>query len=276
MISKKEIQVFGERHRVLLRANEFICLRPHPALREYISNYNITFPTKELMPDGFTAIPCGCATLSIEADNKRLFVSLDGPAVKPYMYGSQVNQLKVIITIEFKPAGLYAFTGISQSEFVGEPLSFEAVNPKLSKMLSDALEKAASVAELVSSLDSLLLEKMLVSGHPQLMLALQDVLASAGNIAVKKLSEGIHYSERQLNRMFRQYVGVSAKSFSRIIRINRAVRLLKKSKSLTLVSDVMGFHDLSHFIRDFRSVCGITPQAYRNNMSDFYINTKKF
>lgn len=42
MISKKDIHVFGGKHRILLQANEFICLLPHPDLREYISNYNKT------------------------------------------------------------------------------------------------------------------------------------------------------------------------------------------------------------------------------------------
>lgn len=113
--------------------------------------------------------------------------------------------------------------------------------------------------------------------HPQLILTLQTMINCTGNITVKRLSNDIYYSERQLNRMFNQQVGVSVKTFSRLIRINNAFDLLKKpNNSLTLVSDVMGFHDLSHFIRDFKSVCGVTPQEYRNNMSDFYINPKKF
>jgi len=277
MISKKDIYVFGGKHRILLQSNEFICLRPHPNLREYISNYNITFPTKGLMPDGFTVMPCGCSTLTIEYDNKNLFVYLEGPTTKPYIVGSQANQLEMLVTIEFKPAGLYALTGISQSELADESISFEAVNPKLSKLVSDAVEKAGSVYELATSLDMLLLENMYTAYHPQLILTLQNIVGCAGNIAVKRLSDDIHYSERQLNRIFKQHVGVSAKSFSRLIRINGAFRLLKKpTSSLTLISDIMGFYDLSHFIHDFRSVCGITPQEYRNNMSDFYINTKKF
>jgi AraC-like DNA-binding protein len=276
MISKKDIHIFGERHRILLQANEFICILPHHNLREYISNYNITFPTKDIMPDRFTAMPCGCSTLSIENDSKNLFVDLHGPTAKPYIVGSQANQLKMMVTIEFKPAGLYALTGISQNELTDETISLRAVNPKLSQLISEAVEKAGSVYELVTSLDMLLLENMYAAYHPQLKLMFQNILDCAGNITVKRLSDDIHYSERQLNRIFKQYVGVSVKSFSRLIRINNSFRLLKKpNNSLTLVSDVMGFHDLPHFIHDFKSVCGITPQEYRNNMSDFYINTKK-
>ncbi|MCL2563518.1 MAG: helix-turn-helix domain-containing protein [Oscillospiraceae bacterium] len=229
------------------------------------------------MPDNFTAIPCGCATLSVERDDKGLSIHLDGPTAKPYMYGSQVNLLRMVVTIEFNPAGLYALTGINQNELADESLPFEAVNPKLSKSLSETVEKAHSVAELATDLDKLLLRHMYTAHHPQLLLSLQHILGSAGNVSVKKLADDIHYSERQLNRIFKQHVGISTKSFSKLVRINKTFRLLKKPNIGTaFISDVMGFHDLSHFIRDFKSVCGVTPGEYRNNMSDFYINTSKF
>ena len=277
MISKKDIHTFEGAHRVLLRANEFICLLPHPNLRECISNYNITFPTKDLMPVGFTTMPCGCATLTVGSNNNNLSVELDGPATRPYIFDGLINELEMIVTIEFKPAGLYTLTGISQSELADRSVSFEATDPKLSKLISDAVEKADSIHELITSLDMLLLKNIYTVCHPQLLLTLQNIVGCAGNTTVKRLSDDIHYSQRQLSRIFRQHVGVSAKSFARLIRINSAFHLLKKpNASLTFASDVMGFHDLSHFIRDFKSVCGITPQEYRDNMSDFYINPKKF
>lgn len=277
MISKKDISAFVGTHQILLQTNEFICLCPHPNLGAYISNYNITFPTTGLMPDGFTIMPCGCSTLTIEQDNKKIFAYLEGPTTKPSIVGNQTNQLEMFVTIEFKPAGLYALTGISQNELVDQTIPLNAVHPKLTKLLLEAVEKAENAHELATYLDMLLQESMYVAYHPQLMQTLRSIVGCAGNVAVKRLSDEIHYSERQLNRIFKQHVGVSAKSFSRLIRTNNAFHLLNKpTSSITLISDIMGFHDLSHFVRDFRLVCGMTPQEYRNNMSDFYINTMKF
>jgi len=276
MLSKQDLHTYRDTSRVLLRADEFICLRPHLRLSAYISNYNITFPTKTLL-SGITTIPSGCATLTIEQDDSRIAITLDGPATKPYIELFAAAEGKQLVSIEFKPAGLYALTGIRQSELVDLSIDFEAVNPKLSKLISEALEQAGSVRELINGLDSVLLGNMYGACHPQLNPALQNIVHAAGNIAVKRLSDEIHYSERQLNRLFKEHVGVSAKSFSRLVRINKSFRLLKKpQKSLTLISDVMGFHDLAHFIHDFKSVCGVTPGEYRNKMSDFYINTTKF
>ena len=277
MLSKQELHTYRDTSRILLRAKEFICLRPHPGLRAYIANYNITFPTTELLSAGITTIPSGCATLTIEQDNRGVSITLDGPATKPYIELFSGTEGKQLVSIEFKPAGLYALTGISQNELLDQSIEFEAVYPKLSRLISEALEKARSIPDLANSLDFLFLKNMYGAYHPQLNPTLQSIVDSAGNVAVKSLSDDIHYSERQLNRIFKEQVGISAKSFSRLIRINKSFRLLKKpQKSLGFVSDVMGFHDLSHFIRDFKSVCGVTPQEYRNKMSDFYINTTKF
>ncbi len=37
-----------------------------------------------------------------------------------------------------------------------------------------------------------------------------------------------------------------------------------------------GFYDMPHFIHEFKSICGITPQKYQDNMSDFYSEIAKF
>jgi len=277
MISNKDIHLFEDRQRVLLHMNEFICLRPHPSLQAYISNYNITFPAKGLMSDNFTSMPCGCATISIEVGSKNLYVNLDGPITKPYIIGSQTSQLKMAVTIEFKPAGLFALTGISQNELADVSIPFDGVHTKLSRLIATAIEKAKSTRELVDNIDMLLIENMYTDLHPQLVYALKNIVGCAGNISVRKLSGDIHYSERQLNRICNQHLGMGAKSFSRIVRINKAFHLLKKpNTNIAFVSDVMGFHDLSHFVRDFRLVSGITPQEFRKNLSDFYINPTKF
>ena len=218
-------------------------------------------------------MPCGCSTINVSVYGSNLFIDLDGPTTKPYIVSSQTIQPEMIVTIEFRPAGLYALTGIPQSELTDKTLPLETVNTAFAELISQAIQKSDSICELVANLDSLILANVRTAYRPELMMALQDIKAYAGNISVKELSGNTHYSERQLNRIFNQFVGTSTKSFSRLIRINNTFRLLKKTdKSLAYVSDIAGFHDLSHFMHDFKSVCGVTPQEYRNNMSDFYNN----
>jgi len=269
--------MYAEKSRILLQAKEFICVRPHPLLGVYVANYNVTFPTKTLMSGNFTIMPCGCAAISIEKGNNKIRVNLDGPITKPYMAGTEASKLDMLVTIEFRPAGLYALTGIAQSEIIDKTIPLEGVSTAFATQITEIIHKSNTIAELVNTLDTVLLANLRTAYRPELMMALESIKESAGNISVKQLSHNTHYSQRQLNRIFNQFVGMGTKSFSRLMRINNTFQLLKKEgRSLDYISDIAGFHDLSHFIHDFSLVCGITPNEYRKNMSDFYNNPTRF
>lgn len=277
MITKEDIQTVCETYRVLARANDFIYLLPHPALRNWISNYTITFPNKNMISENYTVIPHGSATLVFLFDGKGLCSNLFGPATKPCMVGDQANQFDMLFIIEFQPAGLYAFTGINQTELADHIISFELINPILNKLIAEMLYNARNMNELITSLDRLLLLNRHTIYPSELSLVTQMIIEDMGNISVKELSDSVYYSERHLTRIFNQYLGMNIKSFSRLVRINKAIRLLHNPRnSITYTSNLTGFYDLPHFIHDFKSACGLTPQEYRTNMSDFYSAITKF
>lgn len=277
MIAKDDIRTFCESYRVLVRANDFMYLLPHPALRDWISNYSITFPHKNMMSDNYTVIPHGSATLVFSCDGKGLYGNLFGPATKPCMVGGQANQFNMLLIIEFQPAGLYTFTGVQQKELADHTIPFGVVNPMLNRLIAETLDSARDMYELITGLDKLLLSNLHKTYPSELHLATHMIIGNMGNISPKELSGSVYYSERHLNRIFDQYLGMNTKTFSRMVRINKAIRLMHNPRnSITCVCNLTGFYDLPHFIHDFKSVCGITPQEYRNSMSDFYSEIAKF
>ena len=268
---------FYDKSRILLQSSFFICVRPHPALCQHIASYNITFPTETAVPTGFTVLPSGCATLTITNDGDRLYIDLGGATTKPDFANTIVNIPKMAVSIEFKPAGVFGLTSTNQNELTDIILPLDDITPMLSKSITEAVEKSANVSQLVNNLDNVLIGNMQISHNSNINSMLQNIFDLSGNISVGDLEENFYYSQRQINRIFQQYVGVGPKSFLRMVRINNALRLMKKSHmDQTFISDTMGFYDLSHFIRDFKSVCGVTPQEYRKNMSDFYNNPTRF
>lgn len=277
MIAKKEIQTFNEANRILLRANNFVYILPNPILRDQISNYTLTFPNKDIISDGYTIIPHGSATLVFSYDRSGLHGDLFGPITKPCVVGSLANQCDMLLIIEFQPAGLSAFTGVNQKELANQTVPFELINSALNRLILEALESINHLNELIAKLDRLLFENLHNAYPSALRIATKMMLETTGNISCKELSASVYYSERHFNRIFEQYLGMSTKAFSRMVRINKAIRLMQNPQSkITRASFEMGFYDLSHFIHDFKSVCGMTPQEYRNNMSDFYSEIAKF
>jgi AraC-like DNA-binding protein len=71
-------------------------------------------------------------------------------------------------------------------------------------------------------------------------------------------------SPRSLQRVFREYVGVSPKWVLGRYRLHEAARLIaaSPSQSWAQVAAELGFFDQAHFTREFASVIGQAPGAY--------------
>ncbi|WP_434284261.1 AraC family transcriptional regulator [Clostridium botulinum] len=41
-------------------------------------------------------------------------------------------------------------------------------------------------------------------------------------------------------------------------------------KSCLNIAQILGYFDQSHFIRDFKQICDVSPNLFLKNMSDFY------
>ena len=275
MISQHDIQSYKYDNRILQRGDTYLYLLPHPALRAYISNYTITFPTPEIMTERYTIMPDGSATLVLACENNVVSAFVYGPSAVPETVGS--SPFELLIITEFQPAGFHALTGIKQHELANILLPLDSISPVLNQSITEIAEKANTVHELARGLDHVYLQSMCISQNALLQLATHNIIASAGNVSLKALSAEVHYSERHINRMFTQTIGVNVKVFSRLVRLNNACRMLENDKnSITAISAALGFYDLQHFNHDFQLLSGVSPQAYRSNMSDFYHAIAKF
>lgn len=278
MITTESIKGFREVSRVLIRGADFMYLLPHPALRTWISNYTITFPSVGMMSEKYSVIPHGCATLVLSCGNSAITGSLFGPITMPAIVGSEANRFELLFIVEFQPAGYYAFSGMPQKELTDCVITFEDVNPAMQRIITQKLETSVDIESLIAEIDRLFLAHLKVEVYRQgFSLAREMIVHSGGLVSAKELSQNVFYSERQLSRIFDTYIGINPKSFSRLVRVNKAIRLMRRRDySLTRVYVETGFYDMPHFINDFKSICGTTPQEYRNNMSDFYSEIAKF
>lgn len=277
MITKDDLKFYREPHRVLEKGEDYMYLLPHPALRDWISNYTVTFPGNDMISNHYTVIPHGCATLVCSCDETGMSSRLFGPATAACKVSEQANQVKMLFIIEFQPAGLYAFTGVPQKELADLVFSPADLSSGLDKWIIESIDKTRSAYEMIRNIDSLLLTNMKASLSPELHFSVQNIIQNMGSLSVKELSDTVYYSQRHLNRMFARCIGMNTMTFSRLVRINTAIRLLNNPQnSITNACNLSGFYDLPHFIHDFKSVCGISPQEYRREMSDFYSEIAKF
>ena len=277
MITKEAIKSFRDTNRILAKAEDFIYILPHSKLRDWISNYTITFPYQNMMAEDYSIIPHGSATLVFYFDSQGVHSDLFGPMTKLAKVGMKANKSTLIFIVEFQPAGFYVLNGVKQNEFTDKIVPFETINNELNRLIIETLKANGGIKELVNSIDKLFLLNQNNECPSELRSSTKKIIENTGNIGVKELSKEVFYSERQLNRIYEQYLGMNVKSFSRLVRVNKAIKLMyDPNNNITDVCYLSGFYDLPHFIHDFKSVCGLTPQEYRINMSDFYSEIVKF
>ncbi|MEM1483624.1 helix-turn-helix transcriptional regulator [Oscillospiraceae bacterium PP1C4] len=277
MISKSHIEDYIS-DRILLRAEDFLYVLPHELLRSYIANYTITFPNKNMISENYTIIPSGGATIVFSFNGNEIQDTLFGATTKTHIVGKKANCSQCLLIIEFHPYGLRHFIKTQQSELTNLLVPLSIVDPLLYQRTYCIFEQAQNVYELISALDNFFLEH---SGRQtiksELALAVDEIVHRGENITVRELSNQVYYSERHLNRIFCDSIGMNVKSFTRLVRINKAIRMLKKPQfSMTQVALQAGFYDQSHFIHEFMSICNTTPMEYLKNVSDYYNEICKF
>lgn len=270
MVNLKSIQQY--RGASLLRGATYLYVRPHPALTPYLSAYTVTFPTPSNMTDAYTIMPTASTTLVYSFADGTIRGNLRGVNTAPANVGKAANCMDMLILIEFRPGGLFPFLGIRQQELLNEAFSFYDLDKNLHLEIETALLSSQDITGLVQRLDEVFLNRLpFVHHHPQLAAAMNAVVTAKGFLRTKTITDEVHYSEKQLNRLFKEYVGIGTKHFARIVRLNHALALLEQQPwSLTHIAAQAGYFDQSHFNKEFQQICGITPAQYRKKMSIFY------
>ncbi|MDO5573668.1 MAG: helix-turn-helix transcriptional regulator [bacterium] len=278
MFTVESMKAFRQANRILFRGSNVLYLLPHPRLRSWISNYTITFPQAEAMSEQYTVIPHGCATLVYACDTREIKSNLFGPITKPSCVGHDANSASLLFIVEFQPAGYYAFSKIPQFELTDLLIPFGNLDSAFDRDIEQSIEGTTDLDDFITAVDTLFFSHLKDLSFPQEFSAANDlILKNNGVLSIKDLSQNVYYSERHLSRTFNKYVGTSTKSFSRLVRINKALHILRRPNiSIIRAGMESGFYDDPHFIRDFTSICGITPQKYRDHMSDFYSELAKF
>lgn len=79
--------------------------------------------------------------------------------------------------------------------------------------------------------------------------------------ALANIGDVSQLSQRQTERVFKQWLGITAKHYQRIVRVKRAIAYLKTHKQsyLAQVAHEFGFSDQAHMTREFRAIASVTP-----------------
>jgi AraC-like DNA-binding protein len=200
--------------------------------------------------------------------------TLIGLFIKPY--DVHFRNLVKVFGIRFKPEGIYHIFGIPASELHHNFTDMETVAGRLFGEFCSRIKESYSTFNMISLTEKYLIDNINKSKLNLYYLnkAAEIIRKSNGNISIDELAGKVYISSRQLEREFKQKLGISPKSYMRIARLNKVNRKIKNGEriNLTGLSFSAGYSDQAHFIKDFRHFTGVSPKVFINKKEDFIIN----
>ncbi len=112
------------------------------------------------------------------------------------------------------------------------------------------------------------LSRMIV--NPCVEYAVNSIIAAPDATSIGRLTSKIGYSQKHFISMFRKQVGITPKSYLKIMRFQRTVELAERTDVVDWrqVALDAGFFDQAHFIHDFKHFSGFTPDEYLKRKTD--------
>ncbi len=101
--------------------------------------------------------------------------------------------------------------------------------------------------------------------------AVREMSERPDRLSIGRMNEKIGYSKKHFAAMFRKQVGVTPKAYLNIMRFQKAVRTIDDANEIdwSEVALTCGFYDQAHFIHDFKSFSGFTPEQYSRIQTNY-------
>jgi len=88
------------------------------------------------------------------------------------------------------------------------------------------------------------------------------------NFSVSNLAKKSGYSETHFRRVFREEFNLSPKAYIKSIKMDYAIYLIKhENLSIKAVAYHLSYNDIHEFSKQFKSVKGLSPKKYMNNLT---------
>lgn len=169
------------------------------------------------------------------------------------------------VGVMLRPGAAEALFGVPAEELAGRHTPLTDLWGSGAGIAHERLTEATSPEQRLAVLEEVLANRLRRPRalHPAVAAALPQVMAAQG---IRKIVADSGYSHRTFIQLFRRATGLGPKEYARVIRFQQLLRHLEASPetSWTSLSQLAGYSDQAHMIREFRDITGMTPQTYRH------------
>lgn len=211
-------------------------------------------------------LPYPSVHLVIEKDQSRVY------GVETGKFTRILENKGRVFGIKFKPGAFYPFVKAPVSRFTNATTSFWDAFGVESKALEEALLTQEDEGEMVKLAEKFLRERLPEQDtNVQVINEIIDYIIAHREITkVDDVVSQFNLNKRTVQRLFRQYVGVSPKWVIKRYRLHEVAERLAGGEVVDWPAIVveLGYSDQAHFIKDFKTIVGRTPVEYARSLSD--------
>jgi AraC-like DNA-binding protein len=241
--------------------------KPTEKLSEYvqdilvIENYHVTVPfCLPLFANGTPTLLFHTAHGQFKKSSGHL--TLFGQTILPDKL--QIKDNFTLIAYFLKPYSLISLFGISAQELTDRPVDFNLLSKRT--YLQEQLLNSGTINEMIVVLDNYIRSLIPKNNRdkPLIEYAAGKIFNNPTRDILSTIQKDICITERTLQRLFENNIGVSPNQFRKIHQFNKAFRQLN-NRQFQHLSDIAydnGYADQSHYIRAFKAFTNITPKEY--------------
>jgi AraC-like DNA-binding protein len=168
-----------------------------------------------------------------------------------------------LLGVRFRPGAALSALGIAGHESRDGDFALSELWGADGRALEELVVRARTHEARVRAIESALLARRPSSRAADLRVAraVAKIEDAGGNASVASIAGATGVSERQLERLFDDHLGLRPKFFARVVRLQTAVKRAQQTNqtSATLAAEC-GYADQAHMIREFDALAGATPR----------------
>lgn len=240
---------------------DFIRFEPHPDLAEIIEHYWLVNWDLE---DGKTQMQSVVTHPSVHMtfENEKL----DIYGIVRQTFVRKLEKRGSVLGVKFRPGMFFCLSGKPVHQLTGKVIPAEVLLGYDFKKISDDLSETALTDEKIKILEQKFLSLKFYDTEKarSINLLVKEIKENKNIVSAEQLSDISKTDIRQLERLFRKYIGIGPKWIINRYRMHEAMTQLENKKylNLTELAVRLGYFDQSHFIRDFKKMTGVKPSDY--------------
>lgn len=260
--------------------DEYLRARPSAALRPYVAGYS-GYRQRGLPPGMHRGLPSPYLTLIFTMDEPLSVAAHPDPGQAAGRYDTLLGGLHLSpativhdgrqsgVQVAVEPLACRALFGIPAGELAGIDVPACQVLGAAAARVQQQLRDIGGWPERFAVVDSALRAMLRdAAAPPEVGRAWQRLRRAGGAVTVSALADDVGWSARHLTTRFRVETGLGPKAAARVMRFDRARRVLQRTVAtggtprLAGVAAEVGYFDQAHLAREFRELAGCSPTRW--------------